>query len=188
MILLISCTDWKWNITERVIEIDRRQSSSKIDALINNLVRLRDENPSVKSLIFSNWPTFLFLLRPHLSNNGFKHRILTGSMSLDKREEAIRQFKVKREVNLLIISKFAGGVGLNLVEASHVHFIDPWWNPAVEDQCADRVHRIGQNSTVYVWKYVMKESIEERIIEIQKKKGEILSRLEKTKIMLTKRN
>ncbi|KAJ1630699.1 P-loop containing nucleoside triphosphate hydrolase protein, partial [Pavlovales sp. CCMP2436] len=87
-----------------------------------------------------------------------------------KREEAIRSFSTDDSVRVFLISLQAGGVGLNLVAADTVFLLDPWWNPAVEEQAIDRVHRIGQTRAVTVKRVVMRESVEQRILQLQERK------------------
>lgn len=95
---------------------------------------------------------------------------LTGSTR--KREEAIEKF-TSGKASIFLISLKAGGVGLNLTEADTVIHYDPWWNPAVENQATDRAHRIGQNKKVFVYKLIVENSIEEKILQLQEKKKAI---------------
>ncbi|MDR4515295.1 C-terminal helicase domain-containing protein, partial [Nitrosomonas sp.] len=92
---------------------------------------------------------------------------LTGQTR--RRDEAIEQFK-SGQVNVFLISLKAGGVGLNLTEADTVIIYDPWWNPAVESQAADRAHRIGQDKAVFVYKLITENTVEEKILEMQERK------------------
>ena len=94
-----------------------------------------------------------------------------GSQNRMTREKVLREFReAKGEVAILLISLKAGGVGLNLTCANYVFFMDCWWNPAVEDQAVQRCHRIGQTKPVYVYRFVVHNSVEERIVELQKRK------------------
>ena len=102
---------------------------------------MRQEDASIKSLIFSNWPSLFEILGPLLKSHNLLFTKLTGSMTPKQREHVINKFTRTQDVNLLLVSKYFGALGLNLTEANHVHFIDPWWNPVIEDQCIDRVHR-----------------------------------------------
>lgn len=95
---------------------------------------------------------------------------LDGSLSVSKREEAIRRLGADGSVRVMLVSLRAGGVGLNLTRANHVYMLDPWWNPAVEEQAIDRVHRIGQTRAVTVRRCVMADSVEGRILRLQEKK------------------
>jgi len=89
------------------------------------------------------------------------------------RENHIRTFRTDPGVNVFLVSMKAGGLGLNLTTASHVFLLDPWWNPATEDQAIDRVHRLGQVRPVVVTRFVVKDTIEERILELQQKKKQL---------------
>ncbi|XP_042314519.1 helicase-like transcription factor [Sceloporus undulatus] len=150
-------------------------SSSKIDALMHALIELREQNPSVKSLIISQFTKFLSLIEIPLKESGFVFARLDGSMTRKKRVEAIRQFQ-SNEVGsptVMLLSLKAGGVGLNLTAASRVFLMDPAWNPAAEDQCFDRCHRLGQKQDVIITKFIVKNSVEENMLKIQHKKREL---------------
>ena len=99
---------------------------------------------------------------------------LDGSMSQQAKDEALRRFATDCDVRVMLLSLKAGGVGLNLVSAQTVYLLDPWWNPAVEEQAIDRVHRIGQRYPVRVKHFLMRDSVEERIVQLQKKKAALV--------------
>jgi len=141
--------------------------SSKIAALLEELSQI---DPTHKSIVFSQWTSMLDLIESAFVAAKIKCVRLDGKMPQYQREKAIKQFQEDPEVTVFLISMKAGGVGLNLVAASHVFLMDPWWNPAAEEQAIDRVHRIGQQKQVYVTKFVMRNSIEERIVDLQQKK------------------
>lgn len=94
-------------------------------------------------------------------------------MSQKKRTEVLHQFKTDPSLGVFLISLKAGGVGLNLTAANHVFLIDPWWNPAVEDQAVERVHRIGQKKNVEIIRFICSHTVEERIIELHQVKKEL---------------
>jgi len=98
---------------------------------------------------------------------------LDGSLAQKKRAEVLEEFKTNNTIHVFLISLKAGGVGLNLVVANHAFLIDPWWNPAVEEQAIERVHRIGQKKKVQVIRFICKETVEERIIELHNYKKEL---------------
>lgn len=100
---------------------------------------------------------------------------MDGSLSQKKRANVINNFKQKPEIPIILISLKAGGVGLNLVEANHVFLIDPWWNPAVEEQAIERLHRIGQKKKVEVVRFICKGTIEERMLEMHKFKKDLFN-------------
>ncbi|XP_066477264.1 helicase-like transcription factor isoform X2 [Tiliqua scincoides] len=150
-------------------------SSSKINALMHALIELRKQNPAVKSLIVSQFTKFLSLIEIPLKESGFAFTRLDGSMTQKKRVEAIKQFQSNEagSPTIMLLSLKAGGVGLNLTAASRVFLMDPAWNPAAEDQCFDRCHRLGQKRDVVITKFIVKNSVEENMLKIQNKKREL---------------
>lgn len=150
-------------------------SSSKISALMNALIELRTKNPNIKSLVVSQFTTFLSLIETPLKASGFMFTRLDGSMTQKKRVESIQCFQ-NREAGsptIMLLSLKAGGVGLNLCAASRVFLMDPAWNPAAEDQCFDRCHRLGQKQEVIIIKFIVKDSVEENMLKIQNTKREL---------------
>ncbi|OBZ79900.1 DNA repair protein RAD5 [Grifola frondosa] len=151
------------------------RSSTKLDALVQNLRRLKDQDPCFRAVVFSQFTTFLDLIQIVLERERLAWFRFDGSMDVKKRNEAIAGFKSpSREAKVLIISLKAGGVGLNLTNANHVFIMDCWWNAATENQAIDRVHRIGQEKTVYVKHFIVAGTIEGRILQIQKRKTAIV--------------
>ncbi|XP_065267489.1 helicase-like transcription factor [Emys orbicularis] len=150
-------------------------SSSKINALMHALIDLRKQNPAVKCLIVSQFTTFLSLIETPLKESGFVFTRLNGSMAQKKRVQAIQSFQDRQtgSPTIMLLSLKAGGVGLNLTAASRVFLMDPAWNPAAEDQCFDRCHRLGQKQDVIITKFIVKDSVEENMLEIQNKKREL---------------
>ncbi|NXP12896.1 HLTF factor, partial [Thinocorus orbignyianus] len=150
-------------------------SSSKIDALMHALIKLRRDNPTTKCLVVSQFTTFLSLIENPLKESGFAFTRLDGSMAQKKRVEAIQCFQSSQagSPTVMLLSLKAGGVGLNLTAASRVFLMDPAWNPAAEDQCFDRCHRLGQKHNVVITKFIVKDSVEENMLKIQKKKREL---------------
>ena len=96
--------------------------------------------------------------------------ILSGSMNIDMRDKIIKVFNTDPTLKVLLISLKAGGVALNLTVASHIFLMDPWWNPAAEYQAIDRTHRFGQHKPIYATRFIMENTIEERILSLQEKK------------------
>uniref|UniRef100_A0A8C4XTK7 Helicase like transcription factor n=1 Tax=Falco tinnunculus TaxID=100819 RepID=A0A8C4XTK7_FALTI len=150
-------------------------SSSKINALMHALIELRRDNPTAKCLVVSQFTTFLSLMENPLKESGFAFTRLDGSMAQKKRVEAIRCFQSSQagSPTVMLLSLKAGGVGLNLTAASRVFLMDPAWNPAAEDQCFDRCHRLGQKHNVVITKFIVKNSVEENMLKIQNKKREL---------------
>ncbi|XP_050758164.1 helicase-like transcription factor [Gymnogyps californianus] len=149
--------------------------SSKINALMHALIELRRDNPTAKCLVVSQFTTFLSLIENPLKESGFAFTRLDGSMAQKKRVEAIQCFQSSQagSPTVMLLSLKAGGVGLNLTAASRVFLMDPAWNPAAEDQCFDRCHRLGQKHNVVITKFIVKDSVEENMLKIQNKKREL---------------
>ena len=141
-------------------------SSSKIDLLVETLDSVVSQGH--KALIFSQWTSLLDLVEPHLTKAKMDYIRLDGSTR--DRAKVVDTFQSDDGPPLMLISLKAGGTGLNLTAADHVFLLDPWWNPAVEDQAADRAHRIGQDRPVVVTRLVTLETVEERILDLQANK------------------
>ena len=141
-------------------------TSSKVERLLESLEEAVEDGH--KSLVFSQWTSFLDLVEPHLDKAGIGFVRLDGSTR--DRAAVVNEFQSASGPPVMIISLKAGGTGLNLTAADHVYLLDPWWNPAVEDQAADRAHRIGQDKPVIVHKLVAKDTVEEGIIALQQRK------------------
>uniref|UniRef100_A0A3P9I8H9 Helicase-like transcription factor n=1 Tax=Oryzias latipes TaxID=8090 RepID=A0A3P9I8H9_ORYLA len=154
------------------------RTSSKVKALMGNLLRLREEDSSIKSLVVSQFTRFLSILEVPLREHGFRFVRLDGSMSQKKRTQVIKEFQSSEAHSpaIMLLSLKAGGVGLNLTAASHVFLMDPAWNPATEEQCIDRCHRLGQKNNVVVTKFIVKDSVEENMVKIQKKKQDLVEK------------
>ena len=143
------------------------QSSTKIEALIEELVKLEPES---KVLIFSQFTRMLDLVEFRIKQNGAACAKLTGSQSLSQRNNIIMSFNSDPTMKALLISLKAGGEGLNLQAADHVFLIDPWWNPASELQAIQRAHRIGQTRPVKAVRFVTENSVEEKVVALQEMK------------------
>ena len=142
------------------------KKSSKIELLMEKLEEVL--NSGHKALVFSQWTSLLDLIEPCLRSRGIDFVRLDGATR--DRQSVVDGFQREDGVPIFLASLKAGGTGLNLTEADHVFLVDPWWNPAVEDQAADRAHRIGQKKPVIVYRLVAKDSVEERILVLQDKK------------------
>ncbi|WP_298214107.1 DEAD/DEAH box helicase [Acidocella sp.] len=146
------------------------ESSAKLDDLMEMVGELIPEGRRI--LVFSQFTSMLDLIKPRLAEAGISFVELRG----DTRDRAtpVRRFEAG-EVPLFLISLKAGGRGLNLTSADTVIHYDPWWNPAVEAQASDRAHRIGQTKSVFVYKLIASDTVEERILELQQRKAELAS-------------
>ena len=141
-------------------------TSSKVDLLIETLDQVIADGH--KALVFSQWTALLDRVEPHLQRADMAFERLDGSTR--DRAGVVRRFQADDGPPVMLISLRAGGVGLNLTAADHVFLLDPWWNPAVEDQAADRAHRIGQERPVLVTRLVAQDTVEERILALQRQK------------------
>jgi superfamily II DNA or RNA helicase len=144
------------------------QSSSKLERLMTALEDAAADGH--RALVFSQWTSLLDLIEPHLKEQNIDFVRLDGSTPTDDRAKAVTTFQGEAGPPVMLLSLKAGGTGLNLTAADHVFLVDPWWNPAVEDQAADRAHRIGQDKPVMVYRMVARDTVEERILELQAKK------------------
>jgi superfamily II DNA or RNA helicase len=145
--------------------------SSKLELLMRTLEEALAEGH--KALVFSQWTSLLDLAEPQLERASIPFCRLDGSTR--DRGEVVDRFQDPAGPPVMLISLKAGGTGLNLTAADHVFLLDPWWNPAVEDQAADRAHRIGQDRPVLVQRLVAAETVEERMLELQEKKRALAS-------------
>ncbi|KAH7886199.1 SNF2 family N-terminal domain-containing protein [Phlebopus sp. FC_14] len=165
----------KTSLPEVVLRRNDFRSSTKLEALMQNLRRLQDQDPYFRAIVFSQFTSFLSLISVALDREHLTWYRFDGSMDMRKRGAAISAFKQnERKAKVLIVSLKAGGVGLNLTSANHVFMMDCWWNAATENQAIDRVHRIGQEKTVYVKHFIVEDTIEGRILQIQKRKTAIV--------------
>ncbi|EMC98107.1 hypothetical protein BAUCODRAFT_67041 [Baudoinia panamericana UAMH 10762] len=152
-------------------------SSAKITTLLNQLKRLRKAEPLTKTVIFSQFTSFLDLLAPALTSANIQWLRFDGSMSQKERAKVLAEFANRPKFTVLFLSLRAGGVGLNLTCAKRVFMMDPWWSFAVEAQAIDRVHRMGQTEEVKVTRFVVEGSIEEKMLKVQDRKKFIASSL-----------
>lgn len=151
---------------------EKKLASSKLNYLLDMLDEMLEQGRKI--LLFSQFTSLLSLLEGELKRKNIKYALLTGQTR--KRDEQIKHFQQGR-VPLFLISLKAGGSGLNLTQADTVIHYDPWWNPATENQATDRAHRIGQNKSVMVYKLIAANTIEEKIVELQKDKQNIADNL-----------
>lgn len=148
------------------------ETSTKIRTFLEEFKKILETSED-KVLCFSQWTRMLDLVEQALNVHGYEYVRLDGSMTIDEREEAIEMFKSRSKCRLFLISLKAGSTGLNLTCANRVFLLDSWWNPAVEDQAIDRVHRIGQTKDVEVIKMKISDTIENRIMQLQERKRNI---------------
>ncbi|MCC9165429.1 DEAD/DEAH box helicase [Pontibacter harenae] len=128
-----------------------------------------------KVLVFSQFVKHLEIIRAALNERGITYAYLDGNTK--NRQQQVERFQEDEQVQIFLISLKAGGVGLNLTAADYVFILDPWWNPAVEAQAVDRAHRIGQQNTVFTYKFITKDSVEEKILALQSRKIQLVTEL-----------
>ena len=143
--------------------------SAKLDHLLPQLAEVWQEGH--KALVFSQFTSLLAILRKRLDADGFTYEYLDGKTR--DREAKVQRFQNDPDCKLFLISLKAGGVGLNLTAAEYVFLLDPWWNPAVEAQAIDRTHRIGQTRPVFAYRLIVKDTVEEKVLELQNKKRDL---------------
>lgn len=151
--------------------MNEKEQMPNVSVKLDELTREITENIGHhKALIFSQFLGMLGLIRQRLTELGVKFEYFDGSTSATDREKAIQSFQNDDEVRVFLISLKAGGVGLNLTAADYVYIVDPWWNPAVEQQAIDRTHRIGQTKNIFAYRMICKDTIEDKILQLQDKK------------------
>ncbi|KAI8881727.1 hypothetical protein K501DRAFT_334481 [Backusella circina FSU 941] len=152
-------------------ELARLLSSTKIDKMLEILDGIKEEtNGKDKTICFSQFTSFLNLVEEPLKKNGHKYLRYDGSMSIKQRADTVNQFFEDPSITCLLVSTKCGSLGLNLTVANRVILMDLWWNPAIENQAIDRVHRIGQAKSVDVHRLFINNSVEDRILALQQKK------------------
>jgi len=153
---------------------DGAHPSAKLDELIREI----EENTGHhKALIFSQFTSMLELIRAALSERGIPYLYLDGSVAAEDRRQSVQQFQEDEDTRVFLISLKAGGVGLTLTAADYVYLVDPWWNPAAEQQAIDRSHRIGQVKKVFAYRMICKDTVEEKILQLQEKKRQLTADL-----------
>jgi SNF2 family DNA or RNA helicase len=150
----------------KMIDEDYEHSSGKLKEIIEMLDNTIQSDHKV--LVFSQFVKHLSIIKAYLEKEKIPYAYLDGSTK--NREEQVDLFQNNPEIKVFLISLKAGGVGLNLTAADYVFILDPWWNPAAEAQAIDRAHRIGQDKTVFIYKFITKNSVEEKILALQNAK------------------
>jgi SNF2 family DNA or RNA helicase len=150
------------------------ESSAKVDKCCEILEDIQNKGTGEKTIVFSQFTSLLDLLEVPISRAGWKYERYDGSMSSTKRNDAVIEFTDNPECKIMLVSLKAGNAGLNLVAASQVVILDPFWNPYIEEQAIDRSHRIGQLRPVTVHRILVKETVEDRILQLQDKKRTLI--------------
>jgi SNF2 family DNA or RNA helicase len=159
----------------KMVDEDYHADAGKLDAASRMIENAISENHKV--LVFSQFVKHLSIVRSFLYEHKIEHAYLDGTTK--NRQEQVERFQNDEKMKVFLISLKAGGLGLNLTKAEYVFLLDPWWNPAVERQAIDRAHRIGQKNTVFIYKFITKNTIEEKILKLQERKlklsGDLIS-------------
>lgn len=145
------------------------EACAKLDVLVPHIEELLEEGH--KTLVFSQFTSMLAIVRQHLDKKGIVYEYLDGQTR--DRKERVERFQSDDQCGVFLISLKAGGLGLNLTAADYVFILDPWWNPAVETQAIDRAHRVGQTRQVFAYRLICRNTVEEKIAELQQQKREL---------------
>ena len=145
------------------------EPSAKLDMLLPQIAEVVEEGH--KALVFSQFTSFLAIVRDRLDQEGLVYEYLDGRTR--NRAERVERFQTDPDCGIFLISLKAGGLGLNLTAAEYVYLLDPWWNPAVEAQAIDRSHRIGQTERVFAYRLICRDTVEEKILDLQQKKRDL---------------
>jgi SNF2 family DNA or RNA helicase len=145
------------------------EPGAKLEVLLEQLDEVIDEGHKV--LVFSQFTSFLAILRRQLDARGVTYEYLDGKTT-DRQARVVR-FQEDADCRLFLVSLKAGGQGLNLTAADYIYILDPWWNPAVEAQAVDRAHRIGQTRRVFAYRLIARDTVEEKILALQDRKREL---------------
>jgi len=152
---------------------DYKGSSAKFDQVLSRLTAISEEGRKV--LVFSQFVTHLNLFREHFKREETAYSYLTGEVPQTHRAGVISEFENHKGHRVFLIQLKTGGSGLNLTQADSVFLLDPWWNPATEDQAIARSHRLGQHNPVFAWRFITKDTIEEKILRLQERKSRLAS-------------
>jgi non-specific serine/threonine protein kinase len=155
-------------LSPRLLQKDSADPSPKLVCMLERLQELIDEGHS--ALVFSQFTSFLDLVEQEFHTHDIPYVRLDGSTPTATRKKFVQKFQDSEQPLVFLLSLKAGGQGLNLTKASYVFHLDPWWNPAVENQASDRAHRIGQTQKVSIMRLLMRHTIEEKMMELKKQK------------------
>ncbi len=145
--------------------------SGKFNDVVEKAESVINENH--KLLLFSQFTSYLALFKKHFDKQGIPYAYLDGTLTPEQRRDEVNKFQENSKIKVFLISLKAGGIGLNLTAADYVFLADPWWNPAVEEQAISRAHRIGQDKKVFIYKFISRNTLEEKIIGLQQRKSQL---------------
>ena len=169
----------KLAIDPRLISRKHSEKSTKFELIFSMLEEIAGTGHKV--LLFSDYVSFLKLVAEEMEQKGWEYAMLTGGTR--NREEVIDHFSNQPECRFFLISLKAGGVGLNLTGADYVFILDPWWNVAAEEQAISRAYRIGQKRSVFVYRFITEGTLEEKILNMQKDKQNLVDAVIRTGIV-----
>ena len=152
-----------------LVQGNKGSVSTKLDVLLPQLSEVTEEGH--KALVFSQFTSFLAIVRKRLEEQGISYEYLDGKTR--DRQVPVERFQNDPNCKLFLVSLKAGGQGLNLTAAEYVFLLDPWWNPAVEAQAIDRAHRIGQSRRVFAYRLITRDTVEEKVLQLQGTKREL---------------
>ena len=158
-----------------VTKRETQLGSAKLDMLLEKLSDLQASGHS--SLVFSQFTSMFDLIAPKLDERQIPYRIITGETPVEKRAQLVQEFDADEKPSVFLLSLKAAGTGLTLTKADYVFLFDPWWNPAVERQAIDRTHRIGQDKPVFAYKFVAKDTVEEKVQKLIEQKKELFDEI-----------
>ncbi len=145
--------------------------SGKFNDIVEKAQSVIDENH--KLLLFSQFTSYLALFKNHFDALNIPYAYLDGTLTPEQRRDEVNKFQNESNIKVFLISLKAGGIGLNLTAADYVFLADPWWNPAVEEQAISRAHRIGQDKKVFIYKFISRHTLEEKIVGLQQRKSQL---------------
>lgn len=154
---------------------DYTGKSGKFDEICDHIHKVISEGH--KTIIFSQFVKHLNIIKQYLDYHKIRYNVLTGQTTQLERQKQINSFQKDPEISIFLMTLKAGGVGLNLTQADYVFMVDPWWNPASENQAINRTHRIGQDKKVFSYKFITYDTIEEKILRLQNKKSELFNNI-----------
>ncbi|KAJ2147290.1 hypothetical protein IW136_000166 [Coemansia sp. RSA 678] len=167
-------TTARW-IKDHYLHMDNPCASAKMYKILHILQEVDKNNPTDKTVIFSQHITMLKLLSSFLAANGFSNAVYYGGLTVHDRIKVLKGFSSNANMRVLLVSKMAGNVGINLTAANHVIIESMWWNPTVDDQAADRVYRIGQTKPVHVHTLILQNTVDEMVFNIRESKRKIIN-------------
>ncbi len=152
---------------------DKSKPGAKLELLSQQIAEIVSEGHKV--LVFSQFTSFLSLVKQQFDDAGIQYEYLDGKSS--NRAKSVKRFQEDESVSAFLISIKAGGHGLNLTAADYVFILDPWWNPAVEAQAIDRAHRMGQKNSVIAYRMICRDTVEEKIVTLQQSKRDLADKI-----------